>query len=133
MPTKTTGKTATRKPATHKPAKPAIAREPAVSKTKVPLKKAEPQKKTVPAPAGHSTKAKRQVAPKTPATPASAKAAASVSLIDRAKAHKELKDGQIKATTTVLPPISKILPKPEPPVPAKIEGTTPESPIPVKM
>jgi translation initiation factor IF-2 len=132
MPTKTTSKTATRKPAAHKPAKPAVARKPAVSKTKAPLKKAEPQKKTVRAPVGQVTKAEPQVAPKTPATPASAKAAASVSLIDRVKAHKELKDGQIKATTTVLPPISKILPKPEPPLPAKIEGTTPESPIPVK-
>src|SRR6266516_4641085 len=43
MPTKTTSKTATRKPAGKKPA---VARKPAVSKAKPAPKKAEPQKKT---------------------------------------------------------------------------------------
>src|SRR5437867_50620 len=127
MPTKTTSKTATRKPAGKKPA---VARKPAVSKAKPAPKKAEPQKKTARTPAAAPVKTERDVTLEPSAKLAPAKAGPSVSLIDKAKAHKESKDGQVKTKSTVLPPISKLLPKLEPPVPAKIEPAMPRPPIP---
>jgi translation initiation factor IF-2 len=142
MPTKTSNKTATRKAPAHKlgtaspspagPVKPAVARKPPVSKAKPAAKKAEAQKKTARPPAAHAVKAEGEVAQKAPAKPRPTKTGPSVSLIDRRKAPKESKDGQIKTTTTVLPPISKILPKPEPSAPIKIEPAAPEPPIRVK-
>src|SRR5216110_739426 len=127
MPTKTTSKTATRKPAGKKPA---VARKPAVSKAKPAPKKAEPQKKTARTPAAAPVKTEHDVTLEPSAKLAPAKAGPSVSLIDKAKAHKESKDGQVKTKSTVLPPISKLLPKLEPPVPAKIEPAMPRPPIP---
>jgi len=127
MPTKTTSKTATRKPAGKKPA---VARKPAVSKAKPAPKKAEPQKKTARTPAAAPVKTERDVTLEPSAKLAPAKAGPSVSLIDKAKAHKESKDGQVKTKSTVLPPISKLLAKLEPPVPAKIEPAMPRPPIP---
>src|SRR4030095_9838352 len=59
--------------------------------------------------------------------------APSVSLIDKAKAHKESKDGQLKPKTRVLPPISKILPAPEQPPPAKIEPSAAAVPKPEQV
>ena len=134
MPTKTSSKTATRKPAAHKAAKPAVARKPAVSKAKPAPKKGEAQKKTARPPTAQATKAEHEGAPKTPAKPAPAKAGPSVSLIDKAKAHRESKDGQIKTktTTAVLPPISKILPKSESSAPVKLEPAKRESRIPLE-
>src|SRR5215469_229924 len=124
MPTKTSSKTATRKPAVHKAAKPTVARKPAGSKEKPTPRKAEAQKKAARPSTEQATTAELGAAPKTPAKPGLAKAGPSVSLIDKAKAHRESKDGQIKKTAAVLPPISKILPKPE--------SATLESPIPVE-
>jgi translation initiation factor IF-2 len=117
MPTKTTSKIATHKPAARNPAKPAVARKPPVSKAKPAAKKAEPEKKAGRA-AAALAKAEHEVA----ARPARAKLAPSVSLIDKAKARKESKDGEVKPKTTVLPPISKILPAQEQPAPGKIES-----------
>src|SRR6266480_5349251 len=129
MATKTTSKTATRKPAPKtSSAKSAVARKlataspsrggPATAKAKiVPKKKAEPEKKPAPAPA------KAQLSPKTPSKPAAAaKSAPSVSLIDKTKTPKESKDGEVKTKSAFLPPISKILPTLEPPAPAKTEA-----------
>jgi len=124
MPTKTSSKTATRKPAVHKTAKPTVARKPAGSKEKPTPRKAEAQKKAARPSTAQATTAELEAAPKSPAKPGLAKAGPSVSLIDKAKAHRESKDGQIKKTAAVLPPISKILPKPE--------SATLESPIPVE-
>jgi translation initiation factor IF-2 len=120
MPTKTTSKTATRKPA-----KPAVAHKQAVSKTKPAPKKPAPQKRPVPVPATAPAKTARDVSPKASAKPTAAKVASSVSLIDKAKAHKESKDGQVRTKTTVLPPISKLLPKLESPGQAKMEPAMP--------
>jgi translation initiation factor IF-2 len=117
MPTKTTSKIATHKAAARNPVKPAVARKPPVSKAKPAAKKAEPEKKAGRA-AAALAKAEHEVA----ARPVRAKHAPSVSLIDKAKARKELKDGQVKPKTTVLPPISKILPAQEQPAPGKIES-----------
>ena len=129
MPTKTTSKTATRKPAAHKPAKPALVRKPVVSKSKPASKKAEPQKRPARTPATAPAKAEREAGPAPSAKPTSAKGAPSVSLIDKAKTHKESKDGKVKTKTTVLPPISKLVPKLESPA-AKIEPAMPGSPVP---
>ena len=117
MPNKTISKTGTRKPA-----KPAIARKLAVSKAKPAPKKAEPQKKTA-STAAAAAKAEHEVAPKPSPKPKPARVPPSVSLIDKAKTHKESKDGEVKTKTTVLPPISKLLPKLESPAQAKIEPT----------
>lgn len=120
MATKTTSKSA-RKPAPHKPSKPA-ARKPVVSKAKPAPKKPEPEKKPVRAHAPAPAPAKAE--PKVHAKPAPAKAGPSVSLIDKAHPQKA-KDGQGKTKTTVLPPISKILPKLEPAAPARVEPPAP--------
>jgi translation initiation factor IF-2 len=121
MPTKTTSKTAARKAATYKPAKSVAARTPAVSKAKSAPKKSEPQEKQARSPAASPGKAEREVKAKPSAKPTPAKAVPSVSLIDKAKTHKESKDGHVKTKTTVLPPISKLLPKLESQAPARIE------------
>jgi len=119
MPNKTISKTGTRKPA-----KPAIARKLAVSKAKPAPKKAEPQKKTA-STAAAAAKTEHEVAPKPSPKPKPARVPPSVSLIDKAKTHKESKDGEVKTKTTVLPPISKLLSKLESPAQAKIEPTMP--------
>src|SRR6266550_4993577 len=136
MATKTTSKTATRKPAPKTSgAKSAVARKlataspsrggPAAAKAKiVPKKKAEP----APAPA------KAQPSPKTPSKPAAAaKSAPSVSLIDKTKTPKESKDGEVKTKSAFLPPISKILPTLEPPAPAKTEAPVAAKAEPVQV
>ena len=117
MPAKTTSKTATRKPAPKTSgARSAVARKAVPAKAKIahPKKKPEPEKKPAPAPV------KAHPTPKTAVKPAAASPSKSVSLIDTTKAP--LKDGQAKTKTTVLPPISKILPKLEPPAPPKTEA-----------
>src|SRR2546423_10264752 len=140
MATKTTSKTATRKPAPKTSgAKSAVARKlataspsrggPATAKAKiVPKKKAEPEKKPAPAPA------KAQPLPKTPSKPAAAaKSAPSVSLIDKTKTPKESKDGEVKTKSAFLPPISKILPTLVPPAPAKTEAPVAAKAEPVQV
>src|ERR1043166_8042613 len=124
---KTTSKTTTRKPAPKTSgAKPsaAVTRKPAPAKTKpAPAKKAEPEKKPAHAPA------KTPPVAKAPAKPAQAAPARAISLIDSGKA-RESKDGQPKTRTTVLPPISKILPKLDQAPPAKVEPPAAPEPAP---
>ena len=125
MATKTTSKSATRKPAAHKPAKSAsVARKPAVSKPKPAPKKAEPEKKPVKAHAHAPAKVAHPETPKSAPKPAPVKMAPSVSLIDKAE-QKDRKEGEARTKTTVLPPISKILPKLEPKIPARVEPPAP--------
>jgi translation initiation factor IF-2 len=124
MPTKTTSKSARKKSAAHKAAKPA--HKPAAAKAKVVhKKKSEPEKKPAHKPHAHTPAAPAppaKVAPK-PA-PAPRREVETLSLIDEKK--KKPHDGEVRKKSTVLPPISRILPsmekavvppppKPEPP------------------
>ena len=110
MATKTSSKTATRKPATHAATRKTAARQPvAAPKTKV-LKK-EPKRDVAPEHADAAAPAKsRTLAPKTePRTTAEpSHEHESVSLIDRKKPRKKAEDGEVKPKRNVLPPISRI-------------------------
>jgi translation initiation factor IF-2 len=125
MATKTSSKTATRKPAARGAA--AAARKPAAAA------KAKPPKQKIKedvAPAAKSrTPPPSKPAPET-ARP-STHEAESVSLIDRKKPGKKTEDGEVKPKQTVLPPISRIrasLETPQtPPKPAP-SAKAPESP-----
>ncbi|HZS17030.1 MAG TPA: translation initiation factor IF-2 [Candidatus Udaeobacter sp.] len=130
MATKTSSKTATRKPAARGTA---AARKPAISaKTKLPKQKIKEEAEQAGKPA---TPAKS--APETPRP--RIREAESVSLIDRKKPGKKTEDGEAKPKRAVLPPISRIRasletppvsPKPAAPLksaaaePAPIEVTT---------
>jgi translation initiation factor IF-2 len=125
MPTKTSSKTAVRKPAARKAA---VADKPvSAPASKVPKKKL----KTADEPSS------AEVAPQT--APAVRHEAESVSLIDKKKPRKKAEDGEVKTKRDVLPPISRIrasleapaaLPKPA--TPAKTEAPLPppkEAPV----
>lgn len=134
MPTKTTSKTAARKPAAHKTAKTPAAHKPAAAKAKAPAKKAAPEQRPAaktPAPPAkaHTPTAPAKPAPK-PTAPAARRDVETVSLIDEKKPRKKSQDGEAKKKTAILPPISRIRasletpvvmpkaaapPKPEPP------------------
>jgi translation initiation factor IF-2 len=118
MATKTSSKTAARKPAARKTA--AVQKPAAAPASKVPKKKlktaAEPSSTTV--------------VPQT--APVVRHEAESVSLIDKKKPRKKAEDGEVKTKRSVLPPISRIrasleapaaLPKPA--TPAKSEAAPP--------
>jgi translation initiation factor IF-2 len=118
MATKTSSKTAARKPAARKTA--AVQKPAAAPASKVPKKKlktaAEPSSTTV--------------VPQT--APVVRHEAESVSLIDKKKPRKKAEDGEVKTKRSVLPPISRIrasleapaaLPKPA--TPAKTEAAPP--------
>jgi translation initiation factor IF-2 len=113
MATKTSSKTATRKPAARGTA---AARKPAATaKTKLPKQKI---KEDVAPPAKARTPPLLKSAPET-ARP-STREAESVSLIDRKKPTKKIEDGEVKPKRTVLPPISRIRASLEtPPAPHK--------------
>jgi len=113
MATKTSSKTATRKPAARGTA---AARKPAATaKTKLPKKKI---KEDVAPPAKPRTPPLSKSAPET-ARP-STHEAESVSLIDGKKPTKKIEDGEVKPKRTVLPPISRIRASLEtPPAPPK--------------
>ena len=113
MATKTSSKTATRKPAARGTA---AARKPAATaKTKLPKQKI---KEDVAPPAKPRTPPLSKSAPET-ARP-STHEAESVSLIDRKKPTKKIEDGEVKPKRTVLPPISRIRASLEtPPAPPK--------------
>jgi translation initiation factor IF-2 len=132
MATKTSSKTATRKPAARGTA---VARKPATAaKTKLPKQKLKddvaPAAKPRTAPASKS-------APETARPPS--REAESVSLIDRKKPSKKTEGGEVKPKRTVLPPISRIRasletpttpPKPTPPEkPAAPESPSAEVPV----
>jgi translation initiation factor IF-2 len=134
MPTKTTSKTAARKPAAHKTAKTPAAHKPAAAKAKAPAKKAAPEQRPAaktPAPPAkaHTPTAPAKPAPK-PTAPTARRDVETVSLIDEKKPRKKSQDGEAKKKTAILPPISRIRasletpvvmpkaaapPKPEPP------------------
>jgi translation initiation factor IF-2 len=126
MATKTSSKTATRKPAARGTA---AARKPAAAaKTKLPKQKI---KEDVAPPAKPRTPSLSKSAPET-ARP-STREAESVSLIDRKKRSKKTEDGEVKPKRAVLPPISRIRTSletpPTPPKPAPPAKTAPpESP-----
>src|SRR5882762_5906454 len=131
MATKTSSKTATRKPTAGGTA---AARKPAAAaKTKLPKQKL---KDDVAPGVKSRTPAPSKSAPET-ARPASHEAE-SVSLIDRKKPSKKAEDGEVKPKQAVLPPISRIRasletaptpPKPAPPTKgASAESVTVEAP-----
>lgn len=122
MPTKTSSKTATRKPAAR--GTPATRKPAAAAKTKPPKQKL----KDAVAPA---TKPRTAPASKPAADTArpSSREAESVSLIDRKKPTKKVEDGEVKPKRAVLPPISRIRASletpPSPPKPAPPAKTAP--------
>ena len=126
MATKTSSKTATRKPAARGTT---AARKPAAAaKTKLPKQKL---KEAVAAAAKPHTPSPSKSAPDT-ARPSS-REAESVSLIDRKRPSKKTEDGEVKPKRTVLPPISRIRASletpPSPPKPAPLaKAAPPESP-----
>jgi translation initiation factor IF-2 len=112
MPTKTTRKSATKKSPAHKAAKPA--HKPAASKAKfIPKKRPEPEKKPAPKPHAHAPAAPAPPPPKVVPKPAPAprREVETLSLIDEKK--KKPHDGEVRKKSTVLPPISRILPSME--------------------
>jgi translation initiation factor IF-2 len=120
MATKTSSKTATRKPAAR--GTPAARKPAATAKTKLPKQKI---KEDVAPPAKPLTPPLSKSAPETgrPST----REAQSVSLIDRKKPTKKIEEGEVKPKRTVLPPISRIRASletpPAPPKPAPPEKT----------
>jgi len=100
MATKTSSKTATRKPAARGTA---AARKPAsATKAKLPKQKLKED-------VGPATKPPAPPSKSAPETaPPSTREAESVSLIDRKKPSKKAEDGEVKPKRTVLPPISRI-------------------------
>jgi translation initiation factor IF-2 len=116
MATKTSSKTATRKPAARGTA---AARKPAAAaKTKLPkqkLKDEDVARAAKPRTPPHSKSAPQTARPST-------REAESVSLIDRKKPSKKAEDGEAKPKREVLPPISRIRAslemRPAPPTPA---------------
>jgi translation initiation factor IF-2 len=102
MATKTSSKTATRKPAAR--GTPA-ARKPAAAAAKAKLPKQKLKDDVAPAAKPRSAPASKPDA--APARPSS-REAESVSLIDRKKPAKKVEDGEVKPKRAVLPPISRI-------------------------
>jgi len=128
MATKTSSKTATRKPTARGTA---AARKPAATaKSKLPKQKI---KEDVATPAKPRTPPLSKSAPET-ARP-STREAESVSLIDRKKTTKKIEDGEVKPKRTVLPPISRIRasletpPAPHKPAPPEKTAAPETSPI----
>ena len=140
MATKTSSKTATRKPATHAAARKTTTRQPvAAPKTKVLKKepKRAPEHADAAAPAKSCT-----LAPKTEPRPAAAPCHEheSVSLIDRKKPRKKTEDGEVKPKRNILPPISRIrasmeatVAPPKPAAPVEASKQTPPSPAPSEV
>jgi translation initiation factor IF-2 len=125
MATKTSSKTATRKPAAR--GTPAARKPTAAAKTKLAKEKIKDDVA--------ATSAKPRTAPSSKAAPETARPssreAESVSLIDRKKASKKAEDGEVKPKRAVLPPISRIRASLEtsatPPTPAPpAKATAPE-------
>src|SRR5262245_45670874 len=109
MATKTSSKTATRKPA---PKAFGAGRKPtAPHKPADVAGKAKAPKKTPGTPAGEPTATAKQRTSQSQKSDASEQAAPhqeTVSLIDRKKSAKKTQDGEVKPKRTVLPPISRI-------------------------
>src|SRR5438477_3539601 len=136
MATKTSSKTAARKPPARKTA---IAHKPATPKAKVTKKKLEAGTESAhtQAAARAQTHAQQPALPKTTPQPAPAlrHEIENVSLIDKKKARKKAEETEVKPKRQVLPPISRIRASLETPVapskaitPAKPEQPPPEEP-----
>jgi translation initiation factor IF-2 len=112
MATKTSSKTATRKPAAHAAArKTTAAHKPAdAPRTKVP--KTKLTEEVAPVPTSAAAPPKSGVVPRQKTeprpVPAPSHEVESVSLIDRKKTRKKAEDGELKTRRDVLPPISRI-------------------------
>src|SRR5262245_40887620 len=140
MATKTSSKTATRKPAAHTAARKTTAREPVAEKTK--LLKKDPKEDAALEHANAAAPAKsRPLSPKTEprATPARSHEHESVSLIDRKKPRKKAEDGEVKPKQVVLPPISRIraslqatVAPPKPAAPVEAPAPTPPAQAPAE-
>ncbi len=122
MATKTKSKVAARKPAS----KPAVSHKSGAKKEKVTARKTGSAIKPIRAPEIE----KKPAAKTAPPPPKPAPRSASVSLIDEKKPQKKADDGQPKKKTTILPPISRILPAVEAPAVAapKVEKPAPPPP-----
>src|SRR5437667_8419744 len=135
MATKTSSKTATRKPAAHAAARKTTARKPvAAPKTKL-LKKE--LKRDVAAEHAHAAAPakSRTLPPKADprTTPPPSREAESVSLIDRKKPRKKAEDDEVKTKREVLPPISRIRAALETPaVPSKAPALAKPEPAPAQ-
>jgi translation initiation factor IF-2 len=137
MPTKTTSKSAARKPAAHKTtAKASTAHKPAVARAKSPASP-PPQPERKPAARSHAPPAKAQSpapAEKPVSKPATPRVhGETVSLIDEKKPKKKLQEGEVRKRTAILPPISRIRASLEtaaatPPVEPARPEPTPEPP-----
>ena len=111
MATKTKSKTATKKPATHKPAKAAVSHKSA-PKAKV-EKKTKVESQAQPAQPHDATPAKKTSPHPEPETkaqprPSLRREVETVSLIEEKKPRKKSDDGELKKKSAVLPPISRI-------------------------
>src|SRR6266481_4111749 len=119
MATKTSSKTATRKPAARGTT---AARKPAgTTKAKLPKQKLKDDVGPAVKPPAPPSKSASETAP--PST----REAESVSLIDRKKPSKKAEDGEVKPKRAVLPPISRIPASLETPT-TPPKPTTPEKP-----
>ncbi len=129
MATKTSSKTATRKPAAR--GTPA-ARKPAAAAPKTKLPKEKLKDDVAPAAKPRTASVSKPAA--APARP-SIREAESVSLIDRKKPTKKAEDGDVKPKRAVLPPISRIRASLEtPPAPTKpVPPAKPAEPLPTEV
>src|ERR1043166_3881559 len=135
MPTKTTKKPAERKTSASKAAKtPRFPNPAAAGKDKPAKKAAEAKPERAPA----TTPARKTEAPPSsasaPKTTVSKSHHESISLIDTKPAKKPAPDGEVKKKTTILPPISRILDKPQidkaaPPTAPEVATPPPEEPV----
>src|SRR5215813_1726390 len=134
MATKTSSKTATRKPAASAAGRKTTAAQkpaPVAPKAKVPKK--GPAAAAEPAPAAKQLKSQ-------PEKPEGAKRATpppeTVSLIDQKRTAKKAQDGEVKTKRTVLPPISRIrasLEAASKPAPARALSPEPPAPEPAEQ
>ena len=139
MATKTSSKTATRKPAAHAAARKPTARKP-VAAPKTKLLKKELKRDVAPEHAHTAVPAKSRTLPpraEPRTTPPPGREAESVSLIDRKKTRKKAEDGELKTKRNVLPPISRIRASLEapavPPKPAAPAKTAPAQTPPAQV
>ncbi len=129
MATKTSSKTAARKPVARKPApthKPA-APKPKVSKRKLEADTDSHARAAAPVQTRAQQPASAKTAPQTAPTPRHE--VESVSLIDKKKARKKAEEGEVKPKRQVLPPISRIRASLETPV-ASSKAVAPAKPRP---
>ncbi|PYL05950.1 MAG: translation initiation factor IF-2 [Verrucomicrobia bacterium] len=133
MATKTSSKTATRKPAARRPA---VAQKPApAARTKLPKRKIEDKVAPAHPAAAGPTKSRASLPSKTApqAAPPPSREAESVSLIDRKKPRKKAEDDEVKTKREVLPPISRIRAALETPaVPSKAPALAKPEPAPAQ-